>query len=96
MSSGDKCTPSLPAKPARHLQSVTLTALLSDVVSEGQDDAAATPPGQNDPAEHGSHTSTPPCDDPKVPAKHERSHSQVQLVWELPPIKTTVQFWYRP
>ena len=65
-------TPSFPAKPERHLQSVTLTALLSDVVSEGQEDAAATPPRQNDPAEHGSHTSTPPCDDAKVPAKHER------------------------
>ena len=50
-----------------------LTALLSDVVSAGQEDAAATPPGQNDPAEHGSHTSTPPAIDvKKVPAKHER------------------------
>jgi hypothetical protein len=69
---GSKCTPSIPAKPARHRQSVTLTALLSDVVFEGQEDAAATPPGQNDPAEHGSHTSTPPCDAATVPAKHER------------------------
>ena len=65
-------TPSFPAKPARHWQSVMLTALLSDVVSAGQEFAAVTPPGQNDPAEHGSHTSTPPAVDVKVPAKQER------------------------